>query len=354
MSTYELRARRATPRPERNREKRLTVVVVAATLLALGAVGLVAATRHSGGGGSVATGAVAPASTATPTTAAAAAAPPTSAGAVPAAAEAAADPAAAANGMSTEGDLVDATTADCTIKAMKLAMGDSGSDVTCLQQGLVNAGHTTVAVTGQFDGATYEAVRAVQTERDLFVDGIVGRETAISLNVWPDEESFVIHTPPPAAGATDSMGFPLSSVSSTGADAPPLPENSGSGRRIVYDRRGQRVWAVSEDGEIIRSYLVSGSKYGNEQPGVHKVYSKSEMSTAWNGRAFLPLMVRYQKTAIGAIGFHAIPIHRSDGTVYMTEDELGTRLSGGCQRQANADAQFMWNFASVGTTVVVT
>ena len=49
------------------------------------------------------------------------------------------------------------------------------------------------------------------------------------------------------------MGYPLSSVSSTGADAPPLPANSGSGRRIVYDRAGQRVWAVDEDGTIIRS-----------------------------------------------------------------------------------------------------
>ena len=38
----------------------------------------------------------------------------------------------------------------------------------------------------------------------------------------------------------------------------------------------------------------------------------------------------------------------------MTEAELGTRLSGGCQRQANADARFMWNFAPVGTPVVVT
>jgi lipoprotein-anchoring transpeptidase ErfK/SrfK len=37
----------------------------------------------------------------------------------------------------------------------------------------------------------------------------------------------------------------------------------------------------------------------------------------------------------------------------MTEDDLGQRLSGGCQRQANADAQFMWAFADIGTKVVV-
>jgi lipoprotein-anchoring transpeptidase ErfK/SrfK len=78
------------------------------------------------------------------------------------------------------------------------------------------------------------------------------------------------------------------------------------------------------------------------------------MSTAWNGQAWLPLMIRYQETEIGHIGFHGIPRHVSDNSPYMTTDELGTRLSGGCQRQHMLDAQFMWGFATVGTTVVVT
>jgi hypothetical protein len=64
-------------------------------------------------------------------------------------------------------------------------------------------------------------------------------------------------------------------------------------------------------------------------------------------------MVRWLKTQRGAIGFHGIPIHVEDGSPYMTEDELGQRLSGGCQRQANRDADFTWAFADVGTTVVV-
>ena len=145
----------------------------------------------------------------------------------------------------------------------------------------------------------------------------------------------------------------LSPVASTGASAPALPENSGTGRRVVYSRTGQRVWAVDADGNILRSWLVSGSKYNNEQPGMHKVYSKSPQSTAWNGKAILPMMVRWQKTSIGAIGFHGIPIHVSDGSPYQTDAELGTRLSGGCQRQNNLDAKFVWDWASIGTTVVV-
>ena len=250
-------------------------------------------------------------------------------------------------------DLAEAIAEDCTIEATRLGVDDSGRDVRCLQQGLVNAGYYDGAISGNYDRATYDAVRRLQEERQLFVDGIVGRETAISVGVWPDEAALVIRTPPPPAGAVDLMGYPLSSVASAGDGAPALPPDSGAGRRVVYERAGQRVWAVDEDEQIVRSWLVSGSKYGNEQPGFHEVYSRSQMSSAWNFQAHLPLMIRYQETDIGHIGFHAIPLHVSDGSPYQTEAELGTRLSGGCQRQANADAAFLWDFAQVGTTVVV-
>lgn len=246
-----------------------------------------------------------------------------------------------------------ATVEECTITERSLDGGSSGSSVVCLQEALREAGFYAGAITGVYDNATAAAVEKVQVERNLYVDGKVGRETALSLGIWPDEQSLVVRTPPPAPGAVDSMGFPLSSVASTGADAPPLPENSGTGRRVVYSRAGQRVWAIDENENVIRSWLVSGSQYDNELPGTHEVYSRSEVSTAWNGKAFLPKMIRWLRTDIGHIGFHAIPLRRADRTPYQTEAELGTRLSGGCQRQANADADFMWEFAQVGTKVVV-
>jgi len=261
------------------------------------------------------------------------------------------DPAAAA-GQDLDGS--DMTTDhSCLLKVQSIRAGATGSNVTCLQTALAAGGFYKGTPTGTFDQATDVAVRKLQTDRNLFVDGVVGRETAISLGIWPDEQSLVVHTPKPPKGAVDLLGYPLSSVSTSGPDAPPLPENSGSGKRVVYDRAGQRVWAVNSDNVVIRSWLVSGSKYGNEVPGVHHVYSKSPVSTAWNGKAYLPKMIRYLKTDIGNIGFHGIPTHVADGSAYETEAELGTRLSGGCQRQANPDANFLWDFADIGTTVVV-
>lgn len=244
-------------------------------------------------------------------------------------------------------------TEPCQMRPSPLGQGANGNSVTCLQEALVAEGYLSGPITGMYDVRTAEAVKKLQVERELYVDGVAGRETGLSLGIWPEEPLNVVRTPPPAPGAVDLMGFPLSSVASAGADAPPVPPDSGSGRRLVYERTGQRVWAIDENEQIIRSWLVSGSKYGNETPGVHKVYSRSDVSTAWNGKAFLYKMVRWLKTDIGAIGFHALPIRVSDGSPYQTEEELGQRLSGGCQRQANLDADFVWEFAQIGTPVIV-
>ncbi len=258
----------------------------------------------------------------------------------------------------TDGSLVDLAGDDpaiesCTLSVQSVRQGSTGESVSCLQQALFDAGYYSGGQTGEFDQATYEASRKMQEDRNLFVDGIVGRESALSLGIWPDEASLVVRTPVPPAGAVDLLGYPLSSVASSGPDAPALPANSGRGKRLVYDRAGQRVWAVSKDEVVIRSWLIAGSKYSNELPGTHQVYSRSDVSTAWNGKAWLPKMVRWLKTDIGAIGFHAIPLHVEDDSPYQTEAELGQRLSGGCQRQANRDADFTWDFAQIGTTVVV-
>jgi peptidoglycan hydrolase-like protein with peptidoglycan-binding domain len=335
----DIRARRSARSTDRVGEARLTAVVVLATVSALAALGVIAATRNSGAGASNSASTASSVAEAEGLSGVAALSRPT-----PQASE------------DTLPDLVGREKQRkkvCPIEPESLRSGDTGDDVLCLQRALVEAGALEGDPTGTYDDATFRAVRQIQEERDLFVDGVAGRETALSLDIWPDEKSFVVRTPKPRPGAVDLLGFPLSSVASAGKDAPPVPKDSGSGKRVVYSRKMQRVWAVDSDERIVRSWLVSGSQYENEVPGFHEIYSRSEVSTAWNGRAFLPLMIRWYQTDIGHLGFHSIPIKRSDGSRYQTEDELGTRLSGGCQRQAELDAQFLWNFAPVGTTVVV-
>ncbi len=252
-------------------------------------------------------------------------------------------------------DLVALEDVACLLDVVEVKQGDSGDAVSCVQTALQAAGLYRGNITGQFDDATDAAVQHFQTELGLYNDGIVGKNTATELGVWPGVEAFIVRTPPPEPGASDLWGMPLSSVASAGDDAPPLPDEAGtvSGKRVVYERASQRVWAIDDQERIIRSYLVSGSQFRNEVPGVHTVYSKSESALGWDLSADLPYMIRYTKTERGHIGFHAIPSWRDTGDLLQTDDELGQKLSGGCTRQALLDAQFLWEFAGEGTTVIV-
>lgn len=254
------------------------------------------------------------------------------------------------------GDVVDdIEPAGCLLEETQVAAGDSGGSVECAQRALRAAGFYDGEITGTFDDATGAAARAFQTEVGLYVDGIVGKNTAIELGIWPGQEAFIVRTPVPPPGAVDLIGMPLSPVASSGDAAPPLPDDAGqgTGKRVVYDRASQRVWAVDDDERIVRSYLVSGSRYRNELPGVHYVYSRSEEALGWDLGADLPYMIRYLQTERGHIGFHAIPSWRDTGEALQTVDELGQKLSGGCQRQAIEDALFLWEFAPEGTKVIV-
>ena len=69
------------------------------------------------------------------------------------------------------------------------------------------------------------------------------------------------------------------------------------------------------------------------------------MSTAWNGKAFLPHMIRWLKTDIGNIGFHGIPRHVADGSRLREGLRVGNQAVRRVSTQADLDADFMWDFA---------
>jgi len=137
----------------------------------------------------------------------------------------------------------------------------------------------------------------------------------------------------------------------TGPSGPPLPPNSGTGRRIVYSNKQQRLWLVEANGVVSHTFLVSG-RHGLPSVGVHQVYSKVPSSPS--GDLTLPWTLRFAHGSSGApIDIHGIPL-RPDGTPIEPDALLGTPESHGCVRMNQADAEFVWNWSSVGTTVVVT
>ncbi len=135
------------------------------------------------------------------------------------------------------------------------------------------------------------------------------------------------------------------------AGAQELPGGSGEGRRVVYSIGQQRVWWVESDNRVVNTYLVSG-RSGTPAYGTYHVYSKSRYTTSLDGSARMEYMVRFAWGRSAAIGFHSIPVNRY-GTPLQSEAQLGTPLSAGCVRQRWWDAAGLWDWAPIGTTVVV-
>ena len=133
-----------------------------------------------------------------------------------------------------------------------------------------------------------------------------------------------------------------------------LPANTGTGRRIVYSKGRQRVWAVDSAGRVIKTHLVSGNiHWAKPQLGTYSVFSRSRYTYALSNPTIKwGYMVRFAKGPSGDnIGFHEIPTQY--GYPVQSVSQLGTPLSGGCVRQAVPDAIWMWNWAYIGTKVVV-
>jgi len=171
------------------------------------------------------------------------------------------------------------------------------------------------------------------------------RATGGPTSVQPTPAALVGQAPPaPSPGAATVPAPP--------PDETALPSGSGTGRRIVLDQSAPRVWLVGTGDRVRRTYLGSGSVVDNLHPGTYAVYSRSRWAVGVDDAGVMQYFVRFTKGPAGAaIGFHTIPTKH--GVPLQSERQLGTPRSHGCIRQRTDDAIALWDFAPVGTPVVV-
>jgi len=151
-----------------------------------------------------------------------------------------------------------------------------------------------------------------------------------------------------SAGSSDAT----TTTTTVLVEVAPVPIKSGTGRRIVYANRQQRVWVINADNKVIRTFPVSGM-LGQPGNGTFSVFSKSPTSYS---PEFAGVTFRFMtRFAIGRnggnIGFHEIPIRNSKPM--QTVDELGAFKGSGCLRSSTHDALFIYQWATLGTKVVV-
>ena len=178
-------------------------------------------------------------------------------------------------------------------------------------------------------------------------DGPAQERSVQSVSASALDDAVVDEAPAPAEGDVAAAD----AVETVEVD-PPVPSDSGTGRRIVFSQGEQRVWLVGDDG-VERTYPVSGSRFDNLSPGRYRVQSKTQQATAFDGSGTMEYFVRFATWYSEPIGFNSVQ-RDNDGVLEQTKAQLGTPLSAGCVRQWEPDAIARWEFAPVGTTVVVT
>ena len=128
----------------------------------------------------------------------------------------------------------------------------------------------------------------------------------------------------------------------------PVPASGGSGKQISVDLSTQ--WLVArENGEVVYKAPVATGKDGFNTPtGTYTVYSKTKLQTMRgeaNGETWVVPNVPNVMYINGDVALHGTYWHNKFGT--------GVRMSHGCINLSLADAQWMYNWAPKGTTVVV-
>lgn len=172
----------------------------------------------------------------------------------------------------------------------------------------------------------------------------VGFLAAQAANSAPENRGIArTSTPTPTATATTSA--PPKVV------RPPIPENSGEGKRVVYALSQNRVWLVDEGsgGEIsLREYIVAPAPF-QPPPDTYRVTLKKEVSQIGSDGLQITHSVRF-----GAVGQVLLGFAATDTPLAQIKPggTSGSAQSGGV-REEPADGLALWNFAPVGTPVIV-
>ncbi|MEV0737108.1 hypothetical protein AB0I51_14285 [Streptomyces sp. NPDC050549] len=152
---------------------------------------------------------------------------------------------------------------------------------------------------------------------------------------------------PPGLGSTARASAPPA-VATTKAprdrkNPGALPAGSGKGERVVYSLDDDRVWLVAKNNKVNRTFEVTP---GTVDPtlGSYWVTSRSNAVTGTDGTP-IQHVVRFTSTDGIAIGFSA-------AVGGATREPDPTVKSGGI-RESVEDGTAMWDFATIGQSVVV-
>ncbi|MFD0315663.1 hypothetical protein [Streptomyces flavalbus] len=145
---------------------------------------------------------------------------------------------------------------------------------------------------------------------------------------------------PTASASADAK--PSASPTDTAPVA--VPDDSGTGRRIVYSLGAKRVWLVDASDATRRTFAVWPGTVSPD-PGSYAVSSRNEGTTGSDGVEIEHIVYFTAKSGVSIAFSNAL-----DGSSPPPPAQ-GTQTGGIRTRVADGDA--LWAFGTAGTTVVV-
>jgi lipoprotein-anchoring transpeptidase ErfK/SrfK len=111
-----------------------------------------------------------------------------------------------------------------------------------------------------------------------------------------------------------------------------------------------QVMTIFENGKLIDSFLISSGKNGMNTPtGTHQIYNKHPRPWSDQYGLFMPYWMAI--TSNGKYGIHELP--EWPGGYKEGQNHLGIPVSHGCMRLGVGPAQTIYNWAEIGTPVII-
>lgn len=111
-----------------------------------------------------------------------------------------------------------------------------------------------------------------------------------------------------------------------------------------------QIMTIFENGKVLDSFLISSGKRGMDTPkGEHQIYNKHPRPWSKKYGLFMPYWMAI--TSSGQFGIHELP--EWPGGYKEGQNHLGIPVSHGCMRLGVGPAKFVYNWAEIGTKVIV-
>ncbi|MFI9172011.1 hypothetical protein [Streptomyces lincolnensis] len=123
-----------------------------------------------------------------------------------------------------------------------------------------------------------------------------------------------------------------------------VPDDSGTGRRVVYSLGQKRVWLVDASDAARRSFTVWPGTVSPD-PGSYTVSQRTEATTGSDGVQIENILYFAAKSGL-SIAFSNAVDGSSPPAVAAGKQTSGIRMG-------KADGSALWTFGETGTTVVV-